>query len=310
MMQEAVLPPVLRESQLGGVKLFKRGKVRDVYDLGERLLMVATDRISAFDVVLSQGIPGKGVCLTQISNHWFRFTESIVPNHLVETAFERFPPELHRFPEIRGRAVVVRKMKPLAIECIVRGFLAGTGWKDYQKTGLVCGIKLPAGLKEAGKLPEPIFTPSTKAEQGHDLNITEAAAAQIVGADLLARVKDASLRVYGSASEEAARRGILIADTKFEFGLWDDKLCLIDELLTPDSSRFWPADRYRAGTSPPSFDKQFVRDYLESIHWNKQPPAPDLPAHVVEGTTKRYLEAYRSLTGRTLRFSPAASTAS
>ncbi|MBI2078486.1 MAG: phosphoribosylaminoimidazolesuccinocarboxamide synthase [Euryarchaeota archaeon] len=301
-MQGATLPPVLRESNVVGAKLFRRGKVRDVYDLGANLLMVASDRLSAFDVVLPQGIPGKGVCLTQISNHWFRFTEKIVPNHLVETDFERFPPELRRSPEVRGRSVLVRKTKPLAIECIVRGYIAGSGWKDYQKSGAICGIKLPTGLKEASKLPEPIFTPSTKAEQGHDVNITEAEAGKVVGADTFAKVREASLRVYQAAADDAAKKGIIIADTKFEFGLLDGKLFLIDEVLTPDSSRFWPADQYRPGSSPPSFDKQFVRDYLESIKWNKQPPAPNLPAHVIEGTTQRYLEAYRRLTGKPLRF--------
>ena len=301
-MQGATLPPVIRESNVRGAKLFRRGKVRDVYDLGDKLLMVASDRLSAFDVVLPQGIPGKGVCLTQISNHWFDFTKSMVPNHLIETEFEKFPAQLRKSTEIRGRSVIVRKAKPLAIECIVRGYIAGSGWKDYQRTGAICGIRLPAGLKEASKLPEAIFTPSTKAEQGHDVNITEPEAAKLVGAETFAKAKEASLRVYKAAAGDAAKKGILIADTKFEFGLLDGGLYLIDEVLTPDSSRFWPADAYRPGSSPPSFDKQFVRDYLESIKWNKQPPAPDLPPDVVEGTTQRYLEAYKRLTGKALKF--------
>jgi phosphoribosylaminoimidazole-succinocarboxamide synthase len=301
-MQGTALPAVVRESNLAGVTLFKRGKVRDVYDLGANLLMVATDRLSAFDVVLPQGIPGKGVCLTQISNHWFRFTEKIQPNHLVETDFARFPAQLRKFSELRGRSVVVRKTKPLPIECIVRGYITGSGWKDYQKTGMVSGHKLPAGLKESQQLPKPIFTPSTKAEQGHDMNITEKEAEQTVGSEVFHRVREASLKVYEAAAEDARKKGIIIADTKFEFGQLDGKLYLIDEVLTPDSSRFWPMDKYQVGSAPPSFDKQPVRDYLESIKWNKQPPPPNLPGHVVDGTTQRYLEAFRRLTGKDLTF--------
>jgi phosphoribosylaminoimidazole-succinocarboxamide synthase len=301
-MQGTALPAVVRESNLAGVSLFKRGKVRDVYDLGSNLLMVATDRLSAFDVVLPQGIPGKGVCLTQISNHWFRFTEKIQPNHLVETDFDRFPANLRRFAELRGRSVIVRKTKPLPIECIVRGYITGSGWKDYQKTGLVSGHKLPTGLKESQQLPQPIFTPSTKAEQGHDMNITEKEAEQTVGTEVFNKVRDASLKVYQAAAEDARKKGIIIADTKFEFGQLDGEIYLIDEVLTPDSSRFWPMDQYKVGSAPPSFDKQPVRDYLESIKWNKQPPPPNLPSKVVEDTTRRYLEAFRRLTGNDLKF--------
>lgn len=299
-MQKATLPPVLRESHLNGVKLLKRGKVRDVYEHEDRVVLVATDRLSAFDVVLPDPIPGKGLALTQLSNHWFNFAKSLIANHLVETDFDRFPAALRAFPELRGRTVLARKAQPLAIECIVRGYLSGSGWKDYKKTGTVCGIPLPKGLQESSRLPQPIFTPSTKAEQGHDENITDAQAEGIVGKDVYRQVRDASLRIYGSAAEAALKKGVIIADTKFEFGTTTDGLILIDEVLTPDSSRFWPSDEYRVGTSPPSFDKQFVRDYLEKIHWDKTPPAPALPGEVIEGTTRRYLEAYRRITGRDL----------
>jgi phosphoribosylaminoimidazole-succinocarboxamide synthase len=301
-MMGTAMPQVIRETNIPGARLLRRGKVRDVYDLGTNLLMAATDRLSAFDVVMPQGIPGKGVCLTQISNHWFRFTEKLVPNHLIETDFNKFPASLQKSPELRGRAVIVQKAKPLTIECIVRGYLAGSGFKDYKATGMVSGHKLPPGLKEADKLPNAIFTPSTKAEKGHDENITEDQARKTVGTELYEKVKDASLKIYKAAADDAAKKGIIIADTKFEFGTMDGKVILIDEVLTPDSSRFWPADQYKPGSSPPSFDKQFVRDYLESIKWNKQPPAPDLPTHVIDGTTKRYLEAYRRLTGKELTF--------
>jgi phosphoribosylaminoimidazole-succinocarboxamide synthase len=301
-MQGTTLPPVVRETNLPGVKLVRRGKVRDIFDLGDTFLMVASDRLSAFDVVLPKGIPGKGICLTQVSNHWFRFSQDIIPNHLIATDFSTFPENIRKFKELKGRAVIVKKAKPLAIECIVRGYLAGSGYKDYKATGMVSGHKLPAGLKEADKLPQPIFTPSTKAETGHDVNITEEEARKAVGPKVYDAVKEASLKLYKAASEDAAKKGIIIADTKFEFGLMGEKLLLIDEVLTPDSSRFWPADQYKPGSSPPSFDKQFVRDYLESIKWNKTPPAPELPPSVVEGTTRRYLEAYRQLTGKPLTF--------
>lgn len=299
-MGSTTLPPVLMESRLEGVKLLRRGKVRDVYSYQEDLLMVASDRLSAFDVVLPDPIPGKGVTLTQISNHWFRFTQNLVPNHLKETDFQRFPATLKAHAELRGRSVLCRKAKPLAIECIVRGYLSGSGWKDYKATGAVCGIKLPSGLQESSKLPQPIFTPSTKAEAGHDLNITEAEAEKVVGRDAYRQAKESSLRIYTAAADDAAKKGIIIADTKFEFGQTDTGLILIDEVLTPDSSRFWPQDSYRVGISPPSFDKQFVRDHLEKVKWNKQPPAPRLPADVIDGTTRRYLEAYRRLTGHDL----------
>jgi phosphoribosylaminoimidazole-succinocarboxamide synthase len=291
---------VLRESNLR-VGSLRRGKVRDVYDLGENLLMVATDRLSAFDVVLPDGIPGKGITLTQISNWWFDRTERIVKNHLVETDLGRFPEEVRGHSELKGRSVLVEKGEPLEIECIVRGYIIGSGWKDYQKSGKVCGIELPRGLKQAQELPQTLFTPSTKAQEGHDVNITEPDAAKIVGRDVYEEVKEASLKVYETAAKEARGKGIIIADTKFEFGRFGDgEVKLIDEVLTPDSSRFWPADEYEVGASPPSFDKQYVRDYLEGLDWDKTPPAPTLPRKVVEWTTRRNLEAYKRLTGRDL----------
>jgi phosphoribosylaminoimidazole-succinocarboxamide synthase len=298
-MQGTSLPPVIRETDLG-VGDLRRGKVRDVYDLGDQLLMVVTDRLSAFDVVLPKGIPGKGIALTQISNWWFHRMKSTAKNHLIETDARRFPEPLDQREELRGRSVLVKKAEPLAIECIVRGYIAGSGWKEYQKTGAVCGIVLPKGLKQAQQLPAPIFTPSTKADQGHDVNVTEAEAAKIAGPHVYAQVKEQSLKIYTEAAKQARSKGIIIADTKFEFGIHDGQVILIDELLTPDSSRFWPEGEYGLGTSPPSFDKQYVRDYLETLDWDKTPPGPELPADVVEGTTQRYLEAYRRLTGKDL----------
>ena len=286
---------------LPGVKKLKSGKVRDIYDLGDRLLFVATDRISAFDCIMPNGIPRKGEVLTQISYFWFAQMESFQPNHLLSRAGERLPDALQRFEgQLFGRSMLVKKAQPLAIECVVRGYLAGSGWKEYRASQTVCGIKLPAGLRESSELPEPIFTPATKAETGHDENISFEHAAGIVGADLAERVRAASLRIYNTARDYARQRGIIIADTKFEFGLLDGNVILIDEVLTPDSSRFWPADQYQPGKSQPSFDKQFVRDYLETLDWNKTPPAPALPPDVVAKTQAKYLEAYERLTGKKL----------
>jgi phosphoribosylaminoimidazole-succinocarboxamide synthase len=279
--------------------LHRRGKVRDVYDLGEQLLLVATDRISAFDVILSPGVPDKGVVLTRISNFWFRFFDDI-PNHLVETELERFPEEA-RLEPLRGRSVVVRKCEVIPVECVARGYLAGSGLKDYQQNGAVCGNRLPAGLVAASRLPEPIFTPATKAESGHDENISFEQMVEITGLDLAQRLRELTLGIYSRAAAYALERGIIIADTKFEFGLADDGAILwIDEALSPDSSRFWPADQYLAGVNPPSYDKQFVRDWLETTGWNKEPPAPELPDEVVRRTREKYFEAYERLTGQAL----------
>ncbi len=290
------------ETDLPELKLINRGKVRDLYEVNGSILMIATDRLSAFDVVFNEPIPDKGRVLTQLSLFWFDKLKHIVPNHLIEWDVERFPEGLKKYQDILyQRSVLVKKAKPLAIECIVRGYISGSGWKDYQRTGAVCGIKLPEGLKESDKLPEPIFTPSTKAEVGeHDENIDFEKACEIVGNDIAERVRDISIALYKEASEYALSRGIIIADTKFEFGFIEDELCLIDEVLTPDSSRFWPLDEYRPGGAQPSFDKQFVRDYLEFINWDKRPPAPKLPDEIIEKTRKRYLEAYKRITGRDL----------
>ncbi|MEM2878634.1 MAG: phosphoribosylaminoimidazolesuccinocarboxamide synthase [Candidatus Hadarchaeales archaeon] len=287
-------------TSLPGLRLFKRGKVRDMYDLGDDLLMVATDRISCFDVVLSEGIPHKGEVLTKISCFWFRFTEKIVPNHLVTCRFEDFPKELREHEVLRGRSMIVKKTKPLPVECVVRGYISGSAWKEYQKHGSVCGIKLPSGLRESDRLPEPIFTPATKAEEGHDLNITFDEAARMVGGELASELMEKSIEIYRVASKYAEKRGIIIADTKFEFGLREGRFMLIDELLTPDSSRFWPADRYSPGGPQISYDKQFARDYLESTGWNKCPPPPGLPEDVVRATSRKYIEALEKLTGERL----------
>jgi len=276
--------------------LVRRGKVRDVYDLGESFLFVATDRISAFDVVLSPGIPDKGKILNQISNFWFAHFED-VENHLIETRFERFPAEVRAHPDLRGRSVLVRKCSVIPIECVARGYLAGSGLKEYQESSTVCGIRLEKGLRIASKLREPIFTPATKEETGHDQNIPFEKMSQIIGSDLASQLRDLTLRIYRRAAEYALSRGIIIADTKFEFGLYEGRVVWIDEALTPDSSRFWPADRYAAGKNPPSFDKQFVRDWLESTGWNKNPPPPELPPDVVKKTREKYIEAFRQLTG-------------
>jgi phosphoribosylaminoimidazole-succinocarboxamide synthase len=281
--------------------LFGRGKVRDTYDLGDHLLMVATDRLSAFDAILPNGIPDKGRVLTLLSAFWFGRTGEIVPNHLITIETADLPESLSASAEmLAGRFMLVRKAQRLDFECVVRGYLAGSGWLDYQRTGAVCGVKLPVGMRQADELPEPIFTPATKAETGHDINISLEEMKNSVGEDLGQAIADVSLAIYRAAATYALDRGIIIADTKMEFGLLDDQLILIDELLTPDSSRFWAVGEYAPGGSPPSFDKQYVRDWLERSGWNKQPPAPALPDEVVTGTTNRYREAYEWLTGETL----------
>jgi phosphoribosylaminoimidazole-succinocarboxamide synthase len=286
--------------ELPGIKKLRSGKVREVFDFGQTLLFVATDRISAFDVILPDAIPNKGAVLNQISAFWFKEFGDI-RNHLVTADFEKFPEELQPFREqLAGRSMIVKKTKPLPVECVVRGYLAGSGWKEYQQSQSVCGIKLPAELKLASQLPEPIFTPATKAEEGHDENIDMKRCAQIVGQEVADRVKALSLEIYSRGRDHAAQRGIIVADTKFEFGTVDGDLLLIDECLTPDSSRFWPKDQYVVGQSPPSFDKQFVRDYLETLDWDKTPPAPRLPKDVIEKTSAKYLEAFRQLTGHEL----------
>ena len=297
------MPEAVLETSLPGLPPPRRGKVRDLYDLGDRLLLVATDRISAFDCVLAPGIPEKGKILTQLSNFWFRRFAEVVPNHLIETDAARFPEPLAAHATLlAGRSVLAKKCRVVPFECVARGYLAGSGWKDYQATGAVCGIKLPPGLQEADRLPEALFTPATKAESGHDINVSFEAMATSTGAELAARLKKLTLELYGRAATYAAGRGIILADTKFEFGLDDGGAVVwIDEVLTPDSSRFWPADTWRPGGSPPSFDKQFVRDFLEKTGWKKTPPAPVLPPDVVAGTRARYVEAYERLTGMPFR---------
>jgi len=290
----------LLETDLPGVKLVNRGKVRDVYDLGDALLFVATDRLSAFDVVMPNGIPRKGEVLTKVSLFWFEFLKGI-PNHLI-TADVSSRPELKPYAaDLQGRAIIVRKAKIFPVECIVRGYLVGSGWKDYCKTGMVSGIKLRAGYRQADKLDEPLFTPSTKAEQGlHDEAISFEGVAKLLGGEKAARIRDLALDIYSRARDYAASRGIIVADTKFEFGEVDGEIILADEVLTPDSSRFWPAESYKPGSNPPSLDKQFVRDYLESLDWNKQAPGPQIPDDVVAKTSAKYLDAYRMLTGKSL----------
>ncbi len=286
---------------LPGIKKVRSGKVREVFDLGDRFLLVASDRISAFDVIMPNGIPRKGEVLTQISHFWFEKFSALVPNHLLAGANDLLPKNLQPFADkLAHRSMIVKKAKPLAIECIVRGYLSGSGLKEYKKSQTVCGIKLPAGLVDSSELPEPIFTPSTKAEEGHDENINFEQACKIVGTELATQARDLSLMIYKAGRDYAKQRGIIIADTKFEFGLFEGKLILIDEVLTPDSSRFWPADQYAPGRSQPSFDKQFVRDYLETLTWDKTPPGPKLPEDVVAKTSAKYLEAYEKLTGKKL----------
>jgi len=291
-------PDALFQSDLTHLPLINRGKVRDIYGIDDQhMLIVTTDRLSAFDVVLPQPIPGKGEVLTRVSNFWFARTAPLVPNHLADIPLAQVVPDAAERDALGERAIVVRRMQPLPVEAIVRGYLIGSGWKDYQHTGAVCDIALPAGLRQADRLPEPIFTPSTKAAVGdHDENVSFQHIAERIGDELAAQIREVSLRIYAEAADYARTRGIIIADTKLEFGLDDQgRLHLIDEVLTPDSSRFWPADQYRPGTSPPSFDKQFVRDYLETLDWNKTPPGPELPAEIIAKTAEKYAEAERRL---------------
>jgi phosphoribosylaminoimidazole-succinocarboxamide synthase len=292
----------IHRTELPGITLKARGKVRDVYDLGDALLLVATDRLSAFDYVLPNPIPDKGKVLNQISAFWFDMFSDLIPNHVISTDVAEFPEALRgQSAQLAGRSTLVRKLEMMPVECVARGYLAGSGWKEYRQQGTVCGIPLPAGLEESARLPEPIFTPATKAEDGeHDENIPFSRAQEILGADMAATLRDKTLELYNAGSEYAANKGIIIADTKFEFGMAGGELILGDEVLTPDSSRFWPADEYQPGRGQPSFDKQYVRDYLESIGWGKQPPVPELPREIVQGTTARYREIYRILTGREL----------
>lgn len=294
-------PPLL-ELEIPELKLFRRGKVRDVYEVDERqLLFVASDRISAFDCVLAQGIPFKGKVLNQLSVFWFGKLREIVRDHFLTDRIQEYPAVLQDYHDrLEGRSMLVRRTRPLPIECVVRGYLAGSGWKEYRQSGSVCGLQLPKGLQESSRLPAPIFTPSTKAETGHDENISFEIATEMIGRELAEEIRDLSLALYTRAANYAAGRGIIICDTKFEFGVDEQGVRLIDEVLTPDSSRFWPADQYRPGRPQPSFDKQYVRDYLETLDWNKQPPAPPLPGDVVTATARRYLEAYRQLTGHEL----------
>ncbi|MFQ5790622.1 MAG: phosphoribosylaminoimidazolesuccinocarboxamide synthase [Acidobacteriota bacterium] len=290
---------VVLQTNFEGVPIYRRGKVRDIYAVGENLLMVATDRISAFDVVLPTGIPDKGKVLTQLSLHWFSATSDMVPNHVLTADVARYPESLRPWrDELELRSMLVRRTRPIPVECVVRGYLYGSGWEEYRRTGSVCGIPLPTGLAKGDKLPEPLFTPATKAESGHDVNVSESQVDERLGPALARRLKEVSLELYRFGSSEAAAKGIIIADTKFEFGLHGDRLLLIDELLTPDSSRFWPREAYRPGRDQPSYDKQYVRDYLLKLDWDKTPPGPELPADVVAGTRDRYLQALQTLTDK------------
>jgi phosphoribosylaminoimidazole-succinocarboxamide synthase len=289
------------QTELSGLKLLRRGKVRDLYEYGDKILLIATDRISAFDVVLPTPIPMKGAVLTQLSQFWFDMMRDIVPNHLFSTNVDNFPADLQQFRDVLHlRSMLSVQAKMFAVECVARGYMAGSGWKEYQESGAICGIKLPAGLRECDRLPEPIFTPATKAESGHDINISFEESTRIIGKENATKLRDLTIAIYNRAVEYALSKGIIIADVKFEFGIYKDKIILCDEVLTPDSSRFWPLASYCPGGPQPSFDKQYVRDYLEEIHFNKKPPAPELPPAVVKGTTDKYLEAYRLLTGKPL----------
>jgi phosphoribosylaminoimidazole-succinocarboxamide synthase len=292
---------VLTQSELSALKLHARGKVRDIYVAGNDLLFVASDRISAFDHILASDIPDKGKVLTQLSLFWFGFLRPVVPNHMITARVEEYPESLREFAEhLRGRSMLVRSAKMFPVECVARGYLSGSGWKEYQQAQSICGIPLPAGLRESDRLPEPIFTPATKSSTGHDINISFGETVNIVGQDSAEKLRDLTLRIYGLAVEHAKSRGIIIADTKFEFGLIEGKIMLADEVLTPDSSRFWPAESYRPGGPQLSYDKQFVRDYLESIHWDKNPPAPALPNDIVQKTREKYVQAFRQLSGKEL----------
>lgn len=297
MVQKTVL-----QTDFNDLKLFKRGKVRDIYDLGEYYLIISTDRLSAYDVIMNEGIPQKGSVLTKISEFWFDFTKDIIDNHLVSTNVDEYPEECKKYADIlKDRSMLVKKAELIPIECIVRGYITGSGWKDYLKTGKVCGIELPENMVESQKIPEPIFTPSTKADIGeHDENITSEKAIEIVGKETFETIKEATLKIYKKASDYALEKGIILADTKLEFGYYDGKIILIDEILTPDSSRFWPKDSYKEGQSQQSFDKQYVRDYLTSINFDKQPPAPKLPEDVIENTSNKYKEALYKLSGEKL----------
>src|SRR5258707_1545798 len=301
MSSPVTLNRIVLQTSFPELTLHARGKVRDLYNLNEHLLLVATDRISAFECVLGSGIPEKGRVLTQISLFWFDFLKDVVNNHLVTAKVEEYPEELRGYAgQLRGRSMLVNKAQMVDVECVVRGYISGSGWKDYQRTGSVCGIRLPSGLRESDKLPEPIFTPASKAPSGHDENISFEDMCQRTGRELAEELRDLSIKIYKAASDYASARGIIIADTKFEFGQTPRGLVLADEVLTPDSSRFWPADKYTPGRAQESYDKQFVRDYLEQIHWNKQPPAPGLPVDVARRTSEKYLEAYFQLTGHKL----------
>jgi phosphoribosylaminoimidazole-succinocarboxamide synthase len=292
---------VILKTDLTGVELHGSGKVRDVYRVDGKLLIVATDRISAFDYILPTGIPDKGRVLTQLSIFWFDFLRDLTPTHFLTADLKDYPKSLAGFADrLEGRSMLVKRANMIEIECVARGYISGSGWKEYQQSGTVCGIRLPAGLRESDKLPEPIFTPATKAQTGHDENISFERMVSLVGADLSARLRDLTLKIYRQAAEYARPRGIILADTKFEFGLVGGEMTLADEVLTPDSSRFWPVDTYKPGGPQPSYDKQYVRDYLESIHWNKQPPAPALPDDVARRTSEKYQDAYHALSGRTL----------
>jgi phosphoribosylaminoimidazole-succinocarboxamide synthase len=297
-----LLDPVLLQTDFPDLQLFASGKVRDVYKLGsDHLLFVATDRISAFDYVLATGIPNKGRVLTQISLFWFEFLRDVVPNHLISADVSQYPAEIRQYAtQLRGRSMLVKRAQMYPVECVVRGYLSGSGWKEYKASGSVCGIKLPSGLRESDQLPEPIFTPATKATTGHDENISFEQMAKLVDPEDARQLRDLSLSIYSKAAAHARQKGIIIADTKFEFGRTAAGITLADEVLTPDSSRFWPADKYSPGMAQQSFDKQYVRDYLEEIRWNKLPPAPALPAEVARQTSEKYVEAYRQLTGREL----------
>ncbi|MCG2710793.1 MAG: phosphoribosylaminoimidazolesuccinocarboxamide synthase [Candidatus Omnitrophica bacterium] len=282
---------------LEGVKFFKRGKVREIYDLDDKLLIISSDRISCFDVILPTPIPGKGEVLTKVSEFWFNFTSDIIPNHLITASVEEFPQVLAKYKDVlQGRSMLVKKTEPIPLECVVRGYLSGSGWKDYKKTGSICGIKLPEGLRESDKLPEVIFTPSTKADIGHDENISQEYVEKQIGKETTDKLKEVSIALYKKARGYAEKNGIIIADTKFEFGKIGDEIILIDEVLTPDSSRFWPLDQYAPGKGQPSFDKQFVRDYLETLGWDKIPPGPELPDEIVAKTKDKYLQALKILT--------------
>ncbi len=293
---------ILLSTDFKNLKLYKRGKVRDVYDLDDKLLIVSTDRISCFDVVLACGIPYKGKVLVALSIFWFNFIQDIIPHHLITADVDKFPHNLQKFKKkLSGRSMLALKTKPLPVECVVRGYLSGSGWKEYKEKQSVCGIKLPSGLCESEKLPEVLFTPSTKQDKGHDVNVEQKYVEMLVGKEIADKLEKVSIDIYKKASEYALKRGIIIADTKFEFGIQNEQVILIDELLTPDSSRFWPKDKYSTGKAQPSFDKQFARDYLETLNWDKTPPAPMLPDDIIEKTSQKYLEAYKRLVGQELK---------